>query len=176
MRHHVFYVLIFAVTLSCGDSDKIKKAAPGQMLVVVDGVEYSSTSIMALVRGASPNANPRASIEAKFDVSATQKFSVVLSASTQEVLSPIGPGEFVVEGIDIPNNFGIVYYSPDQQVAGSYVSFYVGEPVVGKITFTEVDTVNKLISGTFESKTAKENAGDIVTLKQGSFTSIPYTE
>jgi hypothetical protein len=168
------FIILFAVLLSCSE-DEVKRAAPGKMLVVVDGEESVSIAISAIVRPATPAANPRASIEATFET-ATGNFLILLSASTQDVFKPIDVGEYTVEGEDIPLNRGIIYYSPGGVIENSFVSFHVGGEVAGKIVFTQVDTANKLISGTFECKAAHKDTGELVTISQGSFTHIPYSE
>lgn len=161
--------------MACSDDEDIRRAAPGKMLAVVDGEEKISTSVNAIVRSASVAGNPAVSIEATFETP-TENFVILLSASTHDVFKPIDVGEYVVEGEDIPMNYGIIYYSPEGVVANSFVSFYVGGDIVGKIVLTQVDTANKLISGTFECTVARPGTGETITIREGSFTQIAYTD
>jgi hypothetical protein len=169
------FVVMLVTLFACGDDKDVKKASPGQMLVKVNGEESVSTSISAIVRPATPAANPRASIEGSFETPAGN-FKILLSASTQDIFKLMDVGEYIVEGQDIPLNHGIIYYSPDGVIEDSFVSFHVGGDVVGKIVFTQIDSFNKLISGTFECTAAHKDTGEVVTISDGSFTSIPYTE
>jgi hypothetical protein len=167
-------ILTILTLLAC-EKAEVKRADAGKMMLKIDGVEHVSNSITALVRPATTSTNPRAAVEASF-TSSQRNFEIQLSVSTQDIFKPMDVGEFIVEGEDIPLNYGIIYYSPDGNASDAYISFYVGEPVVGKIIFTQVDTVNKLVSGTFECQTAREDTGEVVVLTEGSFTKIPYTE
>lgn len=169
------FALVLVTLFACGDDDDVKRAAEGHMAVTINGEESVSTSIIASVKPASLNSNPNASIDASFETP-NGNFKIYLSASTQDVFSMIDVGEYVVEGEDIPLNYGIIYYSPGGAIANSFVSFNVGGDVVGSIVFTQVDTANKLISGTFECTAAKKGTGEMVTISEGSFTRIPYSE
>lgn len=145
------------------------------MMVRIDGEESISTSVTARVRPATPSANPSASLEASF-TSPSGDFEILLSASTQDIFKLMEAGAYVVEGEDIPFNYGIIYYAPGGALADSYVSFHVGGAEVGEIVITQIDTGNKLISGTFQCTAAQKNTGDIVAITEGSFTRIPYRE
>jgi hypothetical protein len=173
MRNFASFLIL--VCFACSDGDSDKKAGNGQMLVNIDGEESASTSITARVRAATTTSNPSAAIEASFE-SANGDFKILLSASTQDIFKLMDVGEYVVEGKDIPLNRGIIYYSPGGVIAESYVSFHAGGDVVGKIVLTQLDTANKLISGTFECTAAHKTSGEVVSISEGSFTRIPYTE
>jgi hypothetical protein len=173
MKKALIFLVILAF-IGCKD-DEAGRADAGKMMLEVDGVKHTSASASAIVKPATTATNPRASIEASFS-SAQGDFDIIMSVSTQDIFKAIDVGEIVVEGEDIPFNYGIIYYSPNGIVADSYISFHVGEPTVGKIIFTQVDTTNKLISGTFECRTARKDNGKVVVLTKGSFTKIPYTE
>lgn len=166
-------ILLLLGLLACSE-DEVKRAAPGQMLAIIDGEERISTSISATIHGASVAGNPAVSIEGAFETP-TGNFLIIVSASTQDIFKPISVGEYVVEGVDIPMNYGIIYYSPEGS-SNSFVSFHVGGDEVGKIVLTQVDTGNKLISGRFECVVAHETTGETITIREGSFTQIPYTD
>ena len=134
-----------------------------------------STSVTAVVSGATTASNPRAAIEAAFE-NTQGRFKILVSVSTQDVFKPIDAREFVVEGKDIPLNYGIIYYTAEGFASNPYASFHVGETAVGKVIVTEVDSTNKLISGTFECRTAQKNSNEVIVLSEGSFTKIPYKE
>ena len=65
-----------------------------------------------------------------------------------------------------------INYSPDGKTVSSSV-FATGE-TVGTVTITEIDQVNKTVSGTFSSKVIPASTGSIADITSGSFTKIPY--
>lgn len=172
LRHWIFVLL--PLLAGCSEAD-VKRAAPGKMLVLVNGEEKTSTSISATIRSASLAGNPAISIEAAFDTP-NGNFLIIVSASTHDIFKPIDVGEYVVEGEDIPMNYGIIYYSPDGQVSNSFVSFNVGGAQVGKIVLSRVDRERKIVSGTFECVVAHGTTGETITIREGSFTEIPYKD
>jgi hypothetical protein len=176
MRMVRFAVIIILVSLfACSEENEAERASAGQMWVRVNGEKNISSSVTAIVRPATPAANPRTFIEASFDAP-SGFFKILISASTQDIFKLIDVGEYVVEGEDVPLNHGIIYYAPGGLVENAFVSFHAGGDVVGKIVITQLDTVNKLISGTFECTAANPDSGESVEINSGSFTQIPYSE
>lgn len=64
-------------------------------------------------------------------------------------------------------------YKEDDNATTSYIAGTTVENSTGTVTIVEIDTANKLISGTFEAYT-QTGAGDSKTISDGVFTNIPY--
>lgn len=86
-------------------------------------------------------------------------------------------GTYEVKGIG-----ALTTYTPEAMVAyemsGSNASasiYYDNNEAVGSVTITEIDEVNKTVSGTFHSKVKSYTDGTALEITTGSFTKIPYS-
>jgi hypothetical protein len=70
------------------------------------------------------------------------------------------------------NLYGLVYKTAED-ATNAFVAGNIVENTTGFINITEIDTVNKLMSGTFEA-TTHDGVGETVTITNGEFSNLTY--
>lgn len=152
---------------ACSEEEEKAKSAPdGALIATVAGKSWSSKIAGAVV------------IDGDMTISAESADGshIVLVLNGAEV------GTYVVSGIvdnESPENF--VSYTPpgaDVMTNPTYVSSNMFEKTnVGEVRITEVDLVNKTVSGTFICKVKRTVPQDAeIEIKSGSFTKVVYQE
>ena len=164
---NISLLLVAAISLSAFltscNSDKSNEtpvASSGKIIATVDGTAWESDGIAII-------SNNSISVGG-------QSGDKVLQAT---VFKDDVVGTYDVKGIG-----ELTTFTPEAMVAygnsglAAFASIYFDNDVsVGTVIITEIDQVNKTVSGTFHSKVKNYNDGSTVEITNGSFTKIPYT-
>jgi hypothetical protein len=147
---------------SCSDddSDKSPVAPAGNIIATVDGTSWEASGI-AIIGNNSISVGGQSGGK-----------TVQITTFKDDVV-----GTYEVKGIG-----ALTTYTPEAMVAyetsGSFASasiYFDNVVAVGSVTITEIDEVNKTVSGTFHSKVKSFTDGTTAEITAGSFTKVPYT-
>jgi hypothetical protein len=147
---------------SCSDddSDKSPVAPAGNIIATVDGTSWEASGV--------------AIVSDNFISVGGQSGGKTVQAT---VFKDDVVGTYEVKGIG-----ALTTYTPEAMVAyettGSLASasiYFDNTTAVGSVTITEIDEVNKTVSGTFHSKVKSFTDGTTTEITAGSFTKVPYT-
>lgn len=135
-----------------------------------------SGSIIATIDGTAWEASGVAVITENFISVGGQSGGKTVQAT---VFKDDAVGTYEVKGLGALTTFtpeALVGYEASGSNLGPCASIYFDNTVaVGSITITEIDEVNKTVSGTFYSKVKSFTEGTTVEVTAGSFTKVPYT-
>ena len=153
--------LLSVLFTSCSDdSDNSPVAPAGKIIATVGGTSWESSGV--------------AIIDDNFISVGGESGGKALQAT---VFKDDVVGTYEVKGIG-----ALTTYTPEAMVAygtsgyGASSSIYFDNDVaIGSVTITEIDEVNKTVSGTFYSKVKSYIDGTTIEITSGSFTKIPYT-
>ncbi len=162
-------ILLVIFSIGCGKDEDPTLSTDGTIRFMLKGVEQVSTSITANMKRSSSQVPNELAIIAEFSGTATIPFSV----STNNIYVDLGVGEYLAKGNNpsiSPVNF---YYIPTDG-KGSFNSAAFPNDIAGKVIITELDTTNKVFSGTFEINVTR--GLESLNLASGSFKKIPYKE
>lgn len=159
--NYILLAIALSLILSCSNDESEKEIAPeGSMIAKIEGSSWKSEQAAAVIF------NDAISIVGTDG----DDNGIELSVLTSNVA-----GTYMVKGTETSLPDALVSYTPSGEIA--YFSSYFPEAVtVGKMIITEIDEVNKTISGTFECKVKRLVPEEKeLEIKEGSFTRIPYT-
>jgi hypothetical protein len=147
--------------ISCSDDSENAPVAPaGKLIATVGGIAWESEAI--------------ASVEHDFEW-----IHVVSRIDDKEIWVLVNKddavGTYKVTGFgDLtgPSPDAIVTYN-NSSSEGSSSIYFDKDVVVGSVTITEIDEVNKTVSGSFYSKVKSNTTGTLLEITSGSFTKIP---
>lgn len=154
--------LMSALLFSCSDddSDKTPVAPTGNIIATVGGTAWEAT-------GQAVISDNFISVGGKSDGKTVQ-----VTIYKDDVV-----GTYEIKGIG-----ALTTYTPEALVAyetagsGTSASIYFdNKEAVGSVTITEIDEVNKTVSGNFHSKVKNFNDGSTTEITTGSFTKVPYS-
>jgi hypothetical protein len=163
MRHLLLVITLLAAAACKNDPPDIDGAFNNTLKATIDGEVRTSTVAAATL--ASP-AGEVLQIEALFDVPL-----LVINIYSDNTSEPIVAGEYKFDGTQVSSvSVANCFYSLNDGTS-PYGSVFMDQADVGKVTITELDRVNKTVSGTFEARVGRDN--DVVKFEKGSFTKIP---
>jgi hypothetical protein len=154
--------LMSVLFISCSDdgSDNTPVAPTGNIIATVDGTAWEATGV-AIV------SDNFISVGGKSGGKTVQV----------TVFKDDAVGTYEVKGVG-----AITTYTPEAivlyETAGSGTSssiYFDNKEAVGSVIITEIDEVNKTVSGTFQSKVKSFIDGSTAELTTGSFSKVPYT-
>lgn len=154
--------LVSVLFTSCSDdsdSDNLPVAPAGKIIATVGGTAWEST-------GAAIIDNNSISVGGESGGNGIQA----------TVLKDDVVGTYEVKGIGALTTFtpeAMVAYGTSGSVASTSM-YFDNDVAIGSVTITEIDEVNKTVSGTFHSKVKSYTLGTIIEITAGSFTKIPY--
>src|SRR5688500_16602989 len=154
--------LLSVLFISCSDDDsKNTPVAPaGNIIATVGGTSWEASGV-AIIGNNSISVGGQSGGK-----------TVQVTVFKDDVV-----GTYEVKGIG-----ALTTFTPEAMVAyettGSYASasiYFDNIDAVGSVTITEIDEVNKTVSGTFHSKVKSYTDETTIEITTGSFTKIPYT-
>jgi len=153
--------LVSVLFTSCSDDEpgNVPVAPAGKIIATVGGTPWEST-------GAAIINNNSISVGGESNGNAIQA----------TVLKDDVVGTYEVKGIGALTTFtpeAMVAYGTSGSVASTSM-YFDNDVAIGTVTITEIDEVNKTVSGTFYSKVKSYTLGTIIEITAGSFTKIPY--
>jgi hypothetical protein len=153
--------LVSVLFTSCSDdeSGNVPVAPAGKIIATVGGTPWEST-------GAAIINNNSISVGGESGGNAIQA----------TVLKDDVVGTYEVKGIGALTTFtpeAMVAYGTSGSVASTSI-YFDNDVAIGSVTITEIDDVNKTVSGTFHSKVKSYTLGTIIEITAGSFTKIPF--
>ena len=171
MMSRSIVVVIFIAMCCCKSNDpQIITAAPGTLVAYFDGVVKKSIKMRVAWPPNSSNFRETMYIQAYFKETDTTRIDC--SVATNNTKIPVTTGEYFFKGNDPLVAAPAFFYVPFDG-KGAFTSQYFPEPIAGKVVISELDEVNKLVSGTFEVKLVR--ASEKLTITKGSFNKIQYT-
>ncbi len=151
MRKILFIAVLFVVVSSCSKDDD--SALPTKMSATIDNAEWSSITRVTVLT------------DKGFVITGTslngKSLSITILGSTE------GTYELSLNSVQ----FGAVY---KESVSSSTEDAYAA--ISGEVVVTNVDTSSKEISGTFSFVLKKSLAGESISVTEGTFTNLKYTE
>lgn len=160
----LFCISLAVINSSCSDED-IKIADAGTMVATIDNKEWFSVGSALFVNAFIYNGQIAIIGETRYS-----KITLIVGSATT--------GTFSVAGANGSNNKNEVSFKSgdyDEITNPTFSSAYSDEPEVGEIILTEIDEINKTISGRFHCKVSRSLPEEkTVEIKSGSFTKIPY--
>jgi hypothetical protein len=155
--------LVSVLFTSCShdsESDNLPVAPAGKIIATVGGTSWESSGV-AIIDNNSISVGGESGSKA-----------IQATVFKDDIV-----GTYEVKGIG-----ALTTFTPEAMVAygtsgaGASASIYYDNDVaVGSVTITEIDEVNKTVSGTFHSKVKSYTDGTTIEITAGSFTKIPYT-
>jgi hypothetical protein len=167
-------LLLLTCLLSCEEEKvEVPTAAPGTMVMTVDGVPMSAWFVDSPDYSAvAHNYVQRLDIEANFQ----RKWingTVIGTSDLIISLDEVAEGEFKLRGkCTALTEPGSAFYRALQPELNYYNTWQVERFFVGIVTITKLDFKNKLTSGTFHLKMKNDFSEDVIIL-EGSFTDLP---
>jgi|GEM_PF-1681002 len=165
-RHFDFstgLVMLVIFFFSCSDKSSAPEpvAKAGKMIATADGAAWESAVAAAVI------ANGTITIVGTDASGTTIKLSILKAAAI---------GTYDVMGYDIyPPDVTTVTMTPQGEAAYS-PDYYPDGTRLGTVTISEIDAINKTVSGKFSVKIERlAPAEKEIELKSGSFTKIPFT-
>jgi Family of unknown function (DUF6252) len=165
-----FLLVIFSCTKE--EQPIPELTGPGTLAATID-TERKSTKTTTATLEKEPTTNVPNEITITADFVGLTTTSIVLTASTNSINNPLEAGEYIAKGSNPLVSPAYVYYFPND-ANGGYISTSVSGPEAGKIIITELDRVNKTISGNFYV-VVKRGSG-VISINDGVFTQLPYLE
>lgn len=151
----------------------------GTFRVKIDGVDFVANNVVAVKQMPvdpithEPIINPE---------TGQPWITYSISGNTNLKMVKIDVTELNRSSYDLPGNGAAISYHPNaMNPLGSYFSISLDDSIIGNVTITANDAVNKKISGTFNCKVymidtnTGEPGGTPKQLTNGVFTNVPYT-
>jgi hypothetical protein len=160
--------LLFSATLmsvlftSCSDDDSNKSpvAPAGNIIATVDGAAWEASGV-AIIGNNSISVGGQSGGK-----------TVQVTVYKDDVV-----GTYEVKGLGALTTFtpeAMVAYEASGSLASASI-YFDNSVAVGSVTITEIDEVDKTVSGTFHSKVKSFTDETTNEITAGSFTKIPYT-
>lgn len=162
-------LLIFCV--ACGSEDSpIVLDESGTLRATISGSEQVAPEVDVTMRKSSFQVSNELAFLADFKGTTT---GISFTVSTNNLNVALQKGEFVAKGNNPPISPSYFFYFPNDG-SGAFMSTNVAQEIAGIVTITDLDVVNKTVSGTFDMK-VKRNT-ETLQLTKGSFTKLVYKE
>lgn len=153
--------LLSVLFTSCSDdSDNLPVAPAGNIIATVGGTSWEASGV-AIIGNNSISVGGQSGGK-----------TVQVTIFKDDVV-----GTYEVKGIGALTTFtpeAMVAYETSGSLASASI-YFDNIDAVGSVTITEIDEVNKTVSGTFHSKVKSYTDETTIEITTGSFTKIPYT-
>jgi len=161
----------FLFCIACGQEDTPTGLdESGSLKATISGSERIAPVVFVTMKKSSAQVANELSFIADFSSTTT---GLSFSVSTNNIYGALQKGEFVAKGNN-PAVSPVYFYYFLSDGLGAFTSTSVAEEVAGTVTITELDIVNKTVSGTFDANVKRGT--ETIRLTKGSFTRLKYTE
>ena len=163
-------LLIFCV--ACGSEDfPIVLDGSGTLRATISGSELVAPEVDVTMRKSSFQVPNELAFLADFNGTTT---GISFTVFTNNLNVALQKGEFVAKGNTPPDPSPSYFFYFPNDGSGALMSTNVAQEIAGIVTITDLDVVNKTVSGTFDMK-VKRNT-ETLQLTKGSFTKLVYKE